>query len=132
MSPECDFFSGSNGVRCHRVRALSVIKEHLGLNVEELKELLPVLCQEEGDSERFIPHVLELSFGVDRHVYALLDLNYVDDKERGNVVLKLPYKVSPYKVGVFPLMNKDKIPEVAKEIFENTICAYDFFTYNIK
>ncbi|OGD88862.1 hypothetical protein A3D81_01710 [Candidatus Curtissbacteria bacterium RIFCSPHIGHO2_02_FULL_40_17] len=54
MSPECDFFSGSNGVRCHRVRALSVIKEHLGLNVEELKELLPVLCQEEGDSERII------------------------------------------------------------------------------
>lgn len=52
MSPECDFFDGSDGVRCHRVRALGALKEHLGLSGDELKEVLHVLCKEEADSER--------------------------------------------------------------------------------
>ena len=52
MSPECDFFNGTGGVRCHRVRALPLLMEYLDVNAKELGELLPTLCFEEGDSER--------------------------------------------------------------------------------
>ncbi|MBI2102261.1 glycine--tRNA ligase [Candidatus Woesearchaeota archaeon] len=49
----------------------------LGGHQKISKQSMEVL--EEATSERFVPHVLELSFGVDRTVYALLDLAYDDD-----------------------------------------------------
>lgn len=66
------------------------------------------------DGEKFIPHVLELSFGVDRNIYALLELSYFEEKERS--VLKFPRLLSPFDIGVFPLVNKDKLPEKAGEM----------------
>ncbi len=68
------------------------------------------------DGKTFIPHVLELSFGVDRIVFSLIDLLY----ERGGdrAVLKLPAKLSPFLAAVFPLVNKDGIGEKAKEVYE--------------
>jgi len=75
--------------------------------------------------EKFIPHVLELSFGVDRNVYALLDLNYEDDKERGNIVLKLPRKLTPFFCGVFPLVkNKPEVVEMAEKVYAELKCCY--------
>lgn len=83
---------------------------------------------DESTKERFIPHVLELSFGVGRNVYTLLDQNYKDDKERGNLLLSLPPVFSPYSVAVFPLMGKDPLTPVAEKIYEglveNDINAY--------
>ncbi|MBI5332464.1 MAG: glycine--tRNA ligase [Candidatus Aenigmarchaeota archaeon] len=70
------------------------------------------------DDRRFIPNVLELSFGVDRNVYALLDLSYHeegDEKDR-RIVLRLPQLLSPFDFALFPLVNKDNIPEKAQEI----------------
>jgi len=64
----------------------------------------------------FVPHVLELSFGVDRNLYALLELSYEEEKDR--TVLKFPRLVSPFDAGVFPLVNKDGLPEKAREIVE--------------
>ncbi len=66
------------------------------------------------DGKSFIPHVLEISFGVDRNVYALLDIAYDEEEER--VVLRFPRMVSPFDAGVFPLVNKDGLPEKAREI----------------
>ncbi|MBU1623277.1 MAG: glycine--tRNA ligase, partial [Nanoarchaeota archaeon] len=62
---------------------------------------------------KYVPHVLELSFGVDRHVYALLDLNHHEDKKRGNTVLKLSSKLVPFYCAVFPLV-KNKLKIVKK------------------
>lgn len=79
------------------------------------------------DGQKFIPHVLELSFGVDRNVFSLLDLNLEDDQERGNKVIHFAANVSPVQVAVFPLVNK--IHEKAREVFESIqddfICQYD-------
>ena len=58
----------------------------------------------EGKQE--IPHVLEIAFGIDRPVFALLDNIYVDDKKRGNKVLHFPKKLAPIQIGVFPLVKK--------------------------
>ncbi|MBI2547431.1 MAG: glycine--tRNA ligase [Candidatus Aenigmarchaeota archaeon] len=75
------------------------------------------------DGKRFIPHVLELSFGVDRIFYALLELNYAEDKDR--VLVKLPFDLSPFTVAVFPLVNKDNLPEKAKKIYAELKKYYD-------
>src|SRR3989344_5732428 len=45
-------------------------------------EKLEVTIDEAGKVKRFIPHVLELSFGVDRNIWALLDIFYKEEKER--------------------------------------------------
>ncbi len=68
-----------------------------------------------ADGRKFIPHVLELSFGVDRNVYALLDLAY--EKEKGvRDVLRFPRMVSTFDAAVFPLVNKDGLPEKSREL----------------
>ncbi len=68
------------------------------------------------NEKRFVPHVLEISFGIDRIFYALLELNYAEEKDR--VFVKLPPNLSPFTVAVFPLVSKDKLPEKAMKIYE--------------
>ena len=66
------------------------------------------------DGKKVLPHVLELSFGVDRNIYALFELAYREEKER--TVLLFPRLVSPFDAGVFPLVKKDGLPEKAREV----------------
>ena len=75
------------------------------------------------DGKKFKPHVLEVSMGIDRIFYSLLELNYAEDKDR--IILKLPSKLSPYTVAVFPLVNKDKLPEKAEKIFNELKQQFD-------
>ena len=76
---------------------------------------LEVTIEETGKVKKFIPHVLELSFGVDRNIWALLDLFYKEEKERS--LFTFPSIVTPLDVAVFPLVNKDKIPELSEKVF---------------
>lgn len=66
------------------------------------------------DGRKFIPHVLEISMGVDRNIYAVLDIFSREEKERSWI--ELPRTLSPFDVAVFPLVNKDGLPEKAREI----------------
>jgi glycyl-tRNA synthetase len=66
--------------------------------------------------KKFVPHVLELSFGVDRNVLMLMDVAYTEEEER--VVLKFPQAVAPYTVAVFPLVKKEGLEYIAYEIYE--------------
>jgi glycyl-tRNA synthetase len=66
------------------------------------------------DGKKFVPHVLELSFGVDRNVYALMELFYEEEKER--TLFKFPKTLAPYDCAIFPLVNKDNLPEKSREI----------------
>jgi glycyl-tRNA synthetase len=72
----------------------------------------------EVPGEEVMPHVIEPSYGIDRMIYAVLEHSYheeiVDDEERR--VLRLPPAVAPIQVAVFPLMNRDGLPEIAGEI----------------
>ena len=65
---------------------------------------------------KLIPHVLELSFGVDRNVWAMLDLSF---SKTERIVLRLPPRLAPVSAGVFPLVNKDGLPERAGAIHAN-------------
>jgi len=66
------------------------------------------------------PHVLEIAFGSDRPTFALIDLFLKEEKvdKETRVVLKLPKKMAPVKVAVFPLVNKDNLPERAEKIYD--------------
>ena len=61
---------------------------------------------------RFIPHVVEPSFGIDRLVY--VSLEYAYGSLKGRTLLKLPRELAPVQVGVFPLVAKDGLTERAK------------------
>lgn len=76
------------------------------------------IMDENGKAKKVLPHVLELSFGVDRNVYALLELAYYEETVNNELrsVLRFPRLVGPYDCGIFPLNNKDGLPEKAREI----------------
>ncbi|MEK6898170.1 MAG: glycine--tRNA ligase [Nanoarchaeota archaeon] len=82
---------------------------------EVSKQNLSVLDEE--TRERFIPHVLELSFGVDRNFQTLLTFAYHYDKGRGNVILKLNPKLSPIKAAIFPIVKKPEFEKISEEVF---------------
>jgi glycyl-tRNA synthetase len=68
--------------------------------------------------EKFIPHVIEPTFGLSRSVLVLLVDAYSQEKDR--VVLKLNPKMAPYKVAVSPLLgNKEDLTKKARAIFKD-------------
>jgi glycyl-tRNA synthetase len=81
---------------------------------------------EETTRKRYLPYIIEPSGGIDRTILALIVDSFQEIKGgRGQagaeeeVVLKINPKLSPIKVAVFPLVNKDKLPKIAKEIYDN-------------
>jgi glycyl-tRNA synthetase len=77
---------------------------------------------DEETKERFIPHVIEPSLGVDRSVLAVLLESYKEDELGGEtrVYLSLKPSLSPIKVAVFPLLkNKPQLVEKAREIYKD-------------
>ena len=68
----------------------------------------------EEEGEKVVPHVFELSMGIDRSLYAVLESSMRVEGERNVLSLK-PY-LSPLKVGVFPLVNKDGLQELASRV----------------
>ena len=82
--------------------------------------------------ESYTPYVIETSIGVDRTFLSIMASAYTEEKlEDGEtrVVLKLPPVLAPVKIGIFPLIKKDGLPEVAHKIFEDLKfdfkCFYD-------
>ncbi len=92
------------------------LRSHSGYSGTELTYF------DEISGDKFIPHVIEPSFGLDRTVLAVLVSAYKEDVmgEGKRVYLKLDPKIAPIKVAVFPLLkNKPELVEKAKEIYKN-------------
>jgi glycyl-tRNA synthetase len=69
-------------------------------------------------NEKFLPLVIEPTWGVNRTLLAVLCSAYREEEDR--VYLKLPAKIAPYKVAVFPLLkNKPELVEKARGIFKD-------------
>jgi glycyl-tRNA synthetase len=72
-------------------------------------------------NEKFIPHVIEPTFGINRIFLALMTTAYSEEKEDNRVVLKLEKNVAPYIAAIFPLVkNKPEIVEKAEDLY-NTL-----------
>ncbi len=71
------------------------------------------------NNKKLIPHVLELSFGIDRNIFAILDIFYdkeiVEKEERA--IFRFPAILSPYDAAVFPLVNKDGLDKEAEKVY---------------
>jgi glycyl-tRNA synthetase len=68
---------------------------------------------------RFIPHVVEPSFGSDRLVYVVLE--YAHRVKDDRVILSFPRDIAPIQVGVYPLVSKDGLPEKALEVYKTLL-----------
>lgn len=68
---------------------------------------------------KIIPHVAEPSFGAERLVLIVLDKAYSEEENR--VVLKIPKKIAPVKAAVFPLLEREELVRVAKEIYSDLV-----------
>jgi len=76
---------------------------------------LTAFKESEDGGRRFVPHVIEPSFGLDRLFYVALEYAYTKRKKR--TVLSLARDLAPMQVSVFPLMNKDGLLEKADEVY---------------
>ncbi|MBI5388864.1 glycine--tRNA ligase [Candidatus Woesearchaeota archaeon] len=94
-------------------------------HMKESKEQLTFFDEEK--KQHVVPRIIEPTFGMERVFLAVLCETYHDDKERGNIMLKLHPKIAPMKIGVFPLVNK--LDEEARRVFallsKEFLCFYD-------
>lgn len=91
------------------------------LRSHSAKSNLDLSYYDEETKERFIPHVIEPSLGVDRTILAVLTDNFVEDELGGEtrIYLKFSPKLAPVKAAVFPLLkNKPQLVEKAREIYK--------------
>jgi glycyl-tRNA synthetase len=80
------------------------------LIIEEVEELVT--------GEKIIPHVIEPSFGIDRILYSVLLHSFTESEEKD--YFKFEKCIAPVQVGVYPLVKKDGLPEIATEL-KNTL-----------
>jgi len=90
----------------YTIGAFKILPGHVQIVHRKVKE----------EGRRFIPHVIEPSFGSDRLVYIALEYAY--KQKRGRVLLNLPRDLAPVQIGVYPLVSKDELPEKARRVYQ--------------
>ncbi len=91
----------------------------------------PLSYFDEQAKKRYIPYVIEPSAGIDRSTLAFLVDAYDEEEVRGETrnLLRFHPALAPTKVAVFPLVKKDGMPEIARNIFDDLkkhlTCFYD-------
>ena len=102
------------------------LTQHSKYSGEDLNYIDPI------SGKKFIPHVIEPTFGLDRCVLVALLSSYVEEKlvNDTRIVLKFPYEIAPVKVAVFPLLkNRQELVDMAKSVFDRLssvfVCEFD-------
>ncbi|MFZ0511993.1 MAG: glycine--tRNA ligase [Candidatus Nitrosopolaris sp.] len=98
------------------------LKGHSATSKQNLEVIDPL------DQTKVLPHIFELSMGIDRSLYTILEHCYFQDFEHDNrIVLKLKPYLAPVSVGVLPLMTKDGLAEKAEGIYADLKQDFDTF-----
>jgi len=79
------------------------------------------------NDEKVLPHVFEISMGIDRSLYTILEHSLKKDEEHDRMVLSLKPYLSPIHVGILSLVKKDGLKEKTDEIFLNIKRKFDAF-----
>ncbi|NCG09376.1 MAG: glycine--tRNA ligase [Verrucomicrobia bacterium] len=90
---------------------------------------------DEASKEKFVPHVIEPSLGVDRTLLAVLTAAYCEDevpndkgKTEKRTLLKFSPRIAPYKAAVFPLLkNKPELVEHAEALYRKLQRRWNVF-----
>ena len=90
------------------------LKQHAEFSGEKLEYF------DQSSGERYVPHVIEPAAGADRATLAFMVDSYDTEEVEGRqrTVLRLHPRLAPIKVAVLPLVNKEGMPERAREIFD--------------
>jgi len=111
--------------------------EHSGQRLDYFDQDLQIQLKAQGATDeeiksrsRYVPNVIEPASGLTRGVLVLLCEAYTPDTTRpSGVFLKFKPKFAPIKCGIFPLVNKDGMPEIAEKIYldfrTRFTCEYD-------
>lgn len=76
-------------------------------------------------NQNYIPYVVETSVGLDRTIMMILSEAYTEEdlstpeKQDSRVVMKFPPKLAPIKLAILPLVKKDGLPEIARQIMDS-------------
>ena len=95
----------------------------LSSHSKKSKEKFEVMDQD----EKILPHVFEISMGIDRSLYTILEHSIKNDKEHERIVLALQPYLSPTHVGILSLVKKDGLKEKTDEIFLKIKRKFDAF-----
>ena len=74
---------------------------------------------DEKYKNKIIPRVIEPTFGMERVFLAILTKAYCDDKKRGNIVLRIPSRLSPIKAAIFPIVKSEEFEKISEEIVKD-------------
>ncbi len=86
------------------------LKQHMDASGVDLRYTDPV------SGTKFIPHVIEPTFGITRSLTTVLINSYWEDEDKQRTVMKFPYALAPYTAAVFPLLaNKEDLVSKAQE-----------------
>ena len=97
------------------------LSKHSAISKQNLNVIDP------SDNTKVLPHIFELSMGIDRSIYSILEHSYYEDLESKRVVLKLVPQIAPVLVGIFPLVTKDGLREKAQGIHSELKLEYSVF-----
>jgi len=81
---------------------------------------------DQANNKRYVPHVVEPTFGLDRTILALLLSAYTEEEVKGEkrVVMKLNKDLAPNKIAILPLSKKPELAKVAHKIFDDLKLEY--------
>ena len=95
----------------------------LSSHAKKSKEKFEVM----DNDDKVLPHVFEISMGIDRSLYTILEYSLKDDKENERVVLSLKPYLAPTHVGILSLVKKDGLKEKTDEIYLKIKRKFDAF-----
>jgi len=95
----------------------------LGAHAKKSKEKFEVM----DEDLKVLPHVFEISMGVDRSLYSILEHCFRNDEKNERVVLSLKPYLAPIQVGILSLVKKDGLKEKTDEIYHSMKRKFDTF-----
>jgi len=95
------------------------LKSHANISKEKFEVI--------DDEIKVLPHVFEISMGIDRSLYTMIEHRLREDKENDRVVLSLEPYLAPIHVGILSLVKKDGLAEKTDEIYLMLRKKYDAF-----
>ena len=95
----------------------------LSSHAKKSKEKFEVM----DNDEKVLPHVFEISMGIDRSLYTILEHSLKEDKENERMVLSIKPYLAPTHVGVLSLVKKDGLSEKTDEIYRLIRTKFDSF-----
>jgi glycyl-tRNA synthetase len=84
----------------------------------------------EDNGKKVLPHIFELSMGVDRSIYTILEKAYRSEKDSkggDRVYLSLRPSIAPIQAGIFPLVSKDGLHVEAERLYHALRAEFDVF-----